>query len=111
MTFWRIESHDTTRKARPYDDIKRTSVDAGSAIADHFADVSKMLPEPVGRRIRLGEIQAALAPIQITADGLAHFGFQPVGKDGAAKLYDAAAFQDICNEIITRVRAAKDKGV
>jgi hypothetical protein len=89
--------------------------DAAAVLQQMTEDVSQpdepRSPEPVVRRIRLGEIQAALAPIQVTADGLAHFGFQPVGKDGAAKLYDARDFDHICNAVITHARKAKEKGI
>jgi putative phage-type endonuclease len=44
-------------------------------------------PPPTGRTIKLGDINARIAPLTITADGLASIGFQPVGTDRAAKLY------------------------
>lgn len=39
------------------------------------------------RTIKLGDINARIAPLSITADGLASLGFKPVGTDRAAKLY------------------------
>lgn len=46
-------------------------------------------PAPgVGRRtVKLGDINARIAPLSVTADGLATLGFKPVGTDRAAKLY------------------------
>lgn len=41
-------------------------------------------------RIKLGDINAKIAPLTITADGLAQLGFQPVTIERASKLYDAA---------------------
>ncbi|WP_058358220.1 hypothetical protein [Xanthomonas translucens] len=42
------------------------------------------------RKLKLGEIQALIAPLSISADGLAELGFQPVATERASKLYDAA---------------------
>lgn len=39
------------------------------------------------RTVKLGDINARIAPLSITADGLAQLGFQPVGTERAAKLY------------------------
>ena len=41
-------------------------------------------------RIKLGDINAAIAPLSITADGLAQLGFPHVATDKAAKLYDSS---------------------
>lgn len=41
-------------------------------------------------RIKLGDINAKIAPLTITADGLAQLGFLPVAIERASKLYDAA---------------------
>lgn len=43
-----------------------------------------------GPRIRLGEINALIAPLSISAEGLAQLGFPPVATDKAAKLYDSS---------------------
>lgn len=56
-----------------------------------------------GARIKLGEINARLAPIAITADGLAVLGFHPVATEKAAKLYAAGDFQRICSALIAHV--------
>jgi hypothetical protein len=37
--------------------------------------------------VKLGDINARISPLSITADGLASLGFKPVGTDRAAKLY------------------------
>jgi putative phage-type endonuclease len=41
-----------------------------------------------GKRIKLGDINAAIAPLAITADGLAQIGIKHVAQERAAKLYD-----------------------
>lgn len=52
-------------------------------------------PPSQGPRIRLGEINALIAPLSISAEGLAQLGFNPVATDKAAKLYDASRFDAI----------------
>lgn len=42
-----------------------------------------------GAKVKLGDINASIAPLSISAAGLAQLGFQPVGSDRAAKLYAA----------------------
>ena len=50
-------------------------------------------------RIKLGDINAAIAPLSITADGLAQLGFPHVATDKAAKLYDEASFEPILSAL------------
>lgn len=54
----------------------------------------------------LRDINAAIAPLSITADGLAHFGFQPIAKQRAAKLYAAADFDRIRAALIVTLQRA-----
>ena len=49
-----------------------------------------------GARIKLGDINARIAPITITADGLASLGFRPLAKEKGAVLYALADFGLIC---------------
>ena len=52
-----------------------------------------------GARIKLGDICAAIAPLSITAEGLAQLGFRPVGNDRSAKLYNLADLPIICEQM------------
>ena len=54
----------------------------------------------------LGKLNSLLAPVQITADGLRLLGFEPVGRDRAAVLYDASAFTRICTAIVAHLTQA-----
>lgn len=45
------------------------------------------------------EINARIAPLTITADGLAQLGFQPVGTERAAKLYNLADLPVMCEHM------------
>lgn len=53
-------------------------------------------PAPAGERIKLGDINARISPLAITAEGLAQLGFQPVGVDRSAKLYHLADLPVMC---------------
>lgn len=64
-----------------------------------------------GARIKLGDINARIAPLSISADGLASLGFQPVAVEKAAKLYDESDFVGICNKLsalLQRAAAAQE---
>lgn len=54
--------------------------------------------------IRLGEINARLAPIAITTDGLARLGFSNVTTDKTAKLYMQTDFPRICTALINHIQ-------
>lgn len=56
--------------------------------------------------LKLGDINARLSPIQITAAGLAELGFQPVGKEKSAVLYREADFPRICVALINHIQGA-----
>lgn len=64
------------------------------------------IPTPSGARIKLGDINARLAPLSISADGLAQLGFTAVGNDRAAKLYAEADWPRICDAVIALVSRA-----
>lgn len=79
---------------------------------------AKLTPEPqpaatpaappkadTGARIKLGDINARIAPLSITAEGLASLGFQQVGTERSAKLYAEADFPEI---IAAMVRILRD---
>ena len=53
-------------------------------------------PTSSGVRIKLGDINARIAPLSVTADGLATLGFKPAGTERAAKLYAANDFELMC---------------
>lgn len=56
-----------------------------------------------GARIKLGDINARIAPLSISAEGLAAMGFQPVGTERAAKLYSESDFPRICTALIAHL--------
>lgn len=56
--------------------------------------------------LRLGQINERLAPIALTAEGLATLGFKHAATDKAAKLYHEETFPQICAALIRHVQAA-----
>jgi putative phage-type endonuclease len=74
------------------------------AEAPNIAQVAPNIED--GARIKLGDINLRLSPLAVTADMLAALGFQPAGKEGAAKLYRQADYQSICAAIVRHVQTA-----
>lgn len=64
--------------------------------------------EVVGQRIKLGDINAAISPLSITADGLAQLGYRPVAQERGAKLYDASQLPAIYFSMRTVLVTAED---
>lgn len=56
--------------------------------------------------LRLGQINERLAPIALSADGLASLGFTHAATDKAAKLYHESSFPQICAALIRHIQAA-----
>ncbi|HFF6004424.1 YqaJ viral recombinase family protein [Stenotrophomonas maltophilia] len=60
-------------------------------------------------KIKLGDINARIAPLSISADGLATLGFKPINATGAAKLYDQAQFPEMCRAMIHGLQDAANQ--
>jgi hypothetical protein len=69
-----------------------------------MSGAATVLAEPT---LRLGQINERLAPIALTADGLAGLGFAPAATEKAAKLYRATDFPLICAALVRHVRAVQ----
>ena len=81
------------------------------AVAPAPAKVVSIATRPAaddGKRLKLGDINARLAPISLTADGLAGLGFKHIAVDKAAKLYREADFPLICARLIEHISTACD---
>src|SRR5690606_12944784 len=57
--------------------------------------------------LRLGQINERLAPISLSAQGLADLGITHAATDKAAKLYRESDFQRICAALIQRISEAR----
>lgn len=59
--------------------------------------------------LRLGQINERLAPIALTAEGLATLGFKHAATDKAAKLYHEGDFELICTALTRHIESALHK--
>ena len=66
-------------------------------------DVARGPAPEDGSMLRLGQINERLAPIVLTADGLARLGFAHALSEKSAKLYRESDFQRICAALIRHV--------
>ena len=76
-----------------------------------FVAPAQPASQPSNRTVKLGEINAALAPLSITAEGLASIGFTSCGQDRAAKLYRADDLPAILRTLAHRLHMAAQSGV
>lgn len=56
--------------------------------------------------LRIGEINARIAPLSITAEGIGSLGFMPAEIHGATKFYRASDFHALCVAMIGKLQAA-----
>lgn len=57
--------------------------------------------------LKLGDVNARLAPIHVTADGLRSIGIEPAGREKNATLYRESQFAGLCDAIARRAMEAK----
>lgn len=62
----------------------------------------------ISKRVKLGDINARIAPLSISAEGLASLGFRPVGNERAAKLYAEADLLDIYRAMFRVIQGAAE---
>lgn len=98
-----------------YEDVKAIRLERrNGALNKDLAKKYGVTPTAIGLIVRnrtwndpVCEINARIAPLSITADGLASLGFQPVGKEGAARLYAEADMGRICAALIQVIERAQ----
>lgn len=66
-------------------------------------------PTLAGAKIKLGDINARISPLTITADGLRQLGFEPAGRDRSATLYREVDFLHICHAMAKVLEQATQK--
>lgn len=62
-----------------------------------------------GARVKLGDINASIAPLSITADGLAALGFKQEPSTGAAKLYKLTDLPAMYAAMVSHIEAVQEK--
>ena len=64
-------------------------------------------PVGTGATVTLGQINARLAPISLSKDGIASLGVEPCGRERAAVLYRESDFTRICSDLIATIESAQ----
>lgn len=83
----------------------------GRAKFDHdprFAAVVAGAPAPQvdePATLKLGDVNARLAPIHVTADGLRSIGIEPAGREKNATLYRESQFAEICQVLVLHLQS------
>jgi predicted phage-related endonuclease len=78
------------------------------AAAGNVVPLGTRAPAPESNAtIRLGQINERLAPIQLSADGLASLGFTPVATEKSVKLYRESDFDRICAALVQHIEHAR----
>jgi putative phage-type endonuclease len=102
----RVAEHQQREAARLEQERERIRQEEVERLArEHAAQDTTMAveaeqPLPTSSaRIKLGDINCWIAPLSVTAAGLASLGFKPVGHRGAAHLYAAVDFPAICTAL------------
>ncbi len=87
--------------------VKEVAANEGATPVSHSAPV--IVPPAVkqddGVLIKLGDINARIAPLSITADGLATLGFAHVATDKSAKLYRQSDLVTICKAMVSHINS------
>lgn len=100
-------------EAERLDSERQAEAERRRALADDVqVATAAAIVEPVAvdpPPICLRDINAAIAPLSITADGLAYLGFKPIAKQRAAKLYAATDFDRIRAALVTTIQRATIK--
>jgi putative phage-type endonuclease len=66
-------------------------------------------PTPAGAKIKLGDLNARISPIVVTADGLKTLGINPAAKEHGSTLYMESDFPRICSALSGVLAAAQQK--
>ena len=64
-------------------------------------------PIDTGATVTLGQINARLAPISLSKDGIASLGIEPCGRERAAVLYREADFYSLCSALAMTIELAQ----
>lgn len=65
------------------------------------------IPVDSGATVTLGQINARLAPISLSKDGVSQLGIEPCGRERAAVLYRESDFRRICSALIDTIQSAQ----
>lgn len=107
----RVEA-EAREQAMQQDAIKREAEIKAMADAAHVlaavakpAEVQQIAPADTGKTITLGQINALIAPLSISKDGLSTIGFDPAGRERSAVLYREADVPMICAALVRHLQS------
>jgi predicted phage-related endonuclease len=108
----RIEQHKQAEAEKVAKEVvsaaQESSKPAPQPVPQIAPRVARTVPDSAPT-LRLGQINERLAPIALTAEGLATLGFKHAATDKAAKLYHESQFEDICAALMSHIQAALQK--
>lgn len=87
--------------------IRNLGDDASAAVTPQPTPDGKTVPTTstvTGPMLKLGQINALLSPLSLSAECLSHLGFEPAGREKAAKLYRASDFPAICAALVQHIQ-------
>ena len=105
----RIRAEERARaeaEARRTEEMRPAQIERPAiAPADRIEPIA--VPVDTGSTVTLGQINAWLAPISISKDGIASLGIEPCGRERAAVLYREADFAHICSALVATIESAQ----
>lgn len=109
----RIRQEEQARLAREQAAQQQAPVVSPVApeVSARAPEVSTAAPAPAGALIKLGDLNALMAPLSISAEGLASLGFQPAAIERAAKMYRSHDLPLMCERLIAHLAAAMNTRV
>ena len=114
----RIAEHahreEERERQRQQQEAERVAVPPATPLQQAPASTPRTLPTTAANaaaRIRLGEINALISPLSITAEGLAQLGFPHIATDKAAKLYAVADMPRIVEALVHVLRGVTAREV
>jgi hypothetical protein len=102
-----IRTEEAAKLAREQAAREAEAPAAPNVVAMPISTAPPTPPVDTGATMKLGDINARLAPIALTADGLASLGFPFVATDKAAKLYRESDFELICAALVNHINQAQ----
>ena len=94
-----LRATESAGVAQPVEQLASNQSVAGSTPAVRSNSVSRM--------VKLGDLNAAIAPLSITGTGLADLGFEQAGQEKNAKLYDAGQWPVVRAKLIEVLNGAE----
>ena len=105
----RIEQERIKREQQALDDqTAQQAIEDAKAKEPEPAPASRpatAIKQDDGALIKLGDINARIAPLSITADGLSQLGFVCIATDKSAKLYRQSEFGAICEAMVSHIKS------